>query len=53
MVMVATSGEFNVTVLSTHDTMAECHVAGTLIHWEERMPVNKEMLCFPTDVEVE
>ena len=43
---------FEVVVLSHHNTMAECHVAGTKIQWEERMPVNKEMLCFATDIEV-
>ena len=52
MVQISASHGFEVAVLSEHETMAECHVAGTRIHWEERMPVNKEMLCFATDVEV-
>ena len=52
MVIAEVNGEMTVHVLSDHDTMAQCHVAGTYINWEERMPVNKEMLCFPTDREV-
>jgi hypothetical protein len=50
MVIAEVNGELTVQVLSDHETMAECHVAGTRIKWEERMPVNKEMLCFATDV---
>jgi len=54
LVIVAdVNGEFTVNVMSAHDTMAGCHVAGTYINWEERMPVNKEMLCFPSDVKIE
>jgi len=53
LLVVAVDGEISVQVLSDHQTMAGCHVAGTRIHWEERMPVNKEMLCFATDIEVE
>jgi hypothetical protein len=51
MIIAEVNGELSVQVLSDHKTMAECHVAGTKIQWEERMPVNKEMLCFATDVE--
>ena len=50
MVMAEANGELVVHILSEHETMAHCHVAGTRIQWEERMPVNKEMLCFATDV---
>ena len=53
LLVVAVDGEISVQVLSDHQTMPGCHVAGTRIHWEERMPVNKEMLCFATDIEVE
>ncbi|REJ67645.1 MAG: hypothetical protein DWQ28_06615 [Proteobacteria bacterium] len=52
MVIAEVNGELTVHVLSDHDTMAQCHVAGTYINWEERMPMNKEMLCFPTNIEV-
>lgn len=52
MVIAEVNGELTVQVLSDHRTMAECHVAGTKITWEERMPVNKEMLCFATDIKV-
>lgn len=52
LVIIAADGDIAVNVLSAHETMAECHVAGTYINWEERMPVNKEMLCFPTDQEM-
>lgn len=52
LLIVAVDGEIAVEVLSQHDTMAACHVGGTKIHWEERLPVNQEMLCFPTDQEV-
>ena len=52
MVIAEANGELTVQVLSDHKTMAECHVAGTKIQWEERMPVNKEMLCFATDIKV-
>ncbi len=53
MVTITGNGDFSVEILSDHETMAGCHVAGTRIHWEQRMPVNREMLCFPTDIEVE
>jgi len=52
LMVIAVDGEITVEVLSSHDTMASCHVGGTRIHWEERLPVNQEMLCFPTDQEV-
>lgn len=52
LLVVAVDGEITVEVLSRHDTMAQCHVGGTRIHWEERLPVNQEMLCFPTNQEV-
>ena len=52
LVIVAFDGELTVEVISDHETMAQCHVAGTRINWEERMPVNKELLCFATDIEV-
>jgi len=52
LLVVAVDGDISVEVLSRHDTMAGCHVAGTKIHWEERLPINQEMLCFPTDQEV-
>lgn len=52
MVIAEVNGELTVQVLSDHETMAQCHVAGTKIQWEERMHVNKEMLCFATDVKV-
>lgn len=51
MIIAEVNGELTVHILSEHHTMAHCHVAGTRIQWEERMPVNKEMLCFATDVE--
>jgi|TARA_R100000406_G_scaffold81165_1_gene62779 hypothetical protein len=53
MVVAEVNGELTVHVLSDHETMAHCHVAGTYINWEERMTVNKEMLCFPTDLDIE
>jgi len=52
LVIVAFDGELSVEVVSEHETMAQCHVAGTRIYWEERMPLNKELLCFATDIEV-
>lgn len=52
LVIVAFDGKLSVEVVSDHETMAQCHVAGTRIHWEERMPLNKELLCFATDIEV-
>lgn len=52
LVIVAFDGELSVEVISDHETMAQCHVAGTRVHWEERMPLNKELLCFATDIEV-
>ena len=52
LLVVAIDGDITVNVLSEHETMAGCHVAGTKIHWEKRMPINQEMLCFPTDQEV-
>jgi hypothetical protein len=52
LLVVAVDGDITVNVLSGHETMAQCHVAGTKIHWEQRMPINQEMLCFPTDQEV-
>ena len=52
MVITEVNGELTVQVLSDHEPMAGYHVAGTKIQWEERMPVNKEMLCFATDVKV-
>lgn len=53
MVIASADGEIAVSVLSAHETMAHCHVAGTKINWEERMPINKEMLCFPTEFQFE
>jgi hypothetical protein len=53
MVIAEPNGQINAHVLSAHETMAQCHVAGTYISWEERMPINKEMLCFPTDIDIE
>ena len=44
-VMLLFDGGYSVEVQSEHSTMAECHVAATQIHWEERMPVNKELAC--------
>lgn len=52
MIVASTNGEIAVNVLSEHETMAQCHVAGTKIHWEERLPINQEMICFLTDQEV-
>jgi hypothetical protein len=52
MVIASVDGDLSVKVLSRHDTMAQCHVAGTYINWSERQPINNEMLCFPTDREV-
>lgn len=52
LLVVAIDGDITVNVLSEHETMAGCHVAGTKIHWEERMPINQEMMCFLTDKEV-
>ena len=45
LVMLLFDGGYSVEVQSEHSTMAECHVAATHIHWEERMPVNKELAC--------
>lgn len=53
VIIADVNGEFTVNVMSDHGTMAECHVAGTFLTWEERMPINKEMLCFPTDLDIE
>ncbi len=53
MVVAEVNGEMTVHILSDHETMAQCHVAGTYINWSERMPMNKEMLCFPTDLDIE
>lgn len=52
MIIAEINGEFTVNVLSAHDTIAGCHVAGTFINFEERLPMNREMMCFPTDREV-
>ena len=53
LLIMEADGQITSHVLSAHDTMAECHVAGTYINWEERMPVNKDMLCFATDMKFE
>ena len=53
MVIASGDGEIAVNVLSAHETMAECHVAGTFLTWSERMPVYKEALCFPTEFQFE
>ena len=53
MLVLEADGQITSHVLSAHDTMAECHVAGTYINWEERMPVNKDMLCFATAMKFE
>jgi hypothetical protein len=50
MIIVSADGSITPHILSQHDTMAGCHVAGTRISWEERMPVNKEMVCLATDI---
>jgi hypothetical protein len=52
MVIAEVNGEITVHVLSDHDTMAGCHVAGTRTLWEERQ-ANRELLCFPTDIDIE
>ena len=52
MIIAEINGDMTVHVLSSHDTRAQCHVAGTYINWEERMPINKELMCFPSDREV-
>jgi hypothetical protein len=36
MIIAEVNGELSVQVLSDHKTMAECHVAGTKIQWEEQ-----------------
>ena len=45
LVMVVFNGSFFVEIDSEHETMAECYFASTQIHWEERMPINKELVC--------
>lgn len=48
LLMIVTAvapGEFQNEVLSQHDTISQCHVAATQIHWEEMMAINNEMLC--------
>jgi len=52
LLVMEADGQITSHVLSAQ-TMAECHVAGTYINWEERMPVNKDMLCFATDMKFE
>ena len=45
LVMIVFNGSFFVEIDSEHETMAECYFASTQIHWEERMPINKELVC--------
>ena len=52
MIVASADGEIAVNVLSGHETMAQCHVAGTRTLWEERQ-ANRELLCFPTDIDIE
>jgi len=52
MIVASADGEVAVNVLSDHETMAGCHVAGTKVLWEERQ-INRELLCFPTDIDIE
>lgn len=52
LVQISATHGFHVVVISEHESMADCHVAGTYITWEDRMPVNQDMLCFATDIEV-
>jgi len=49
MIVVEVNGEFTVNMLSDHETMAQCYFASTFIDLDERMPVNQEYLCMPTD----
>lgn len=53
MLVMEADGQITAHILSDHETMANCHVAGTYITWEERMPVNKDMLCFATDMKID
>lgn len=45
LVTVSTPRDFGFNILSEHETISECHVASTYIHWEEQMPINTEALC--------
>ena len=51
LMITITPAGFNVAVLSAHDTIAECHLAATMIHWEDRMPLNQEATCMAADTE--
>ena len=43
---------FEISLLSAHETLADCHVAATYIqHFEERMPINQEAVCMAADKE--
>ena len=43
---------FEISLLSAHETIADCHVAATYIqHFEERMPINQEAVCMAADKE--
>jgi len=52
MVIASVDGELSVEIVSKHETMAQCYFASTLIDFEERKPVNKDLLCFQTEYEV-
>ena len=53
LLVMEADGQITSHILSAHETMAECHVAGTYIQFEDRLPVNKDMLCFGTDIDME
>lgn len=53
MIVAEISGEMTVYVLSDHETMSQCHFAATFIDWSEMMAANKELMCFPTDLDIE
>jgi hypothetical protein len=43
---------FEISLLSAHETIADCHVSATYIqHFEERMPINQEAVCMAADKE--
>ena len=37
--------KFDNRLVSSHDTIAQCHVAMTINGWQERLPENSEAVC--------
>tara|TARA_R110000822_G_scaffold122715_4_gene256978 strand:+ start:1761 stop:1949 length:189 start_codon:yes stop_codon:yes gene_type:complete len=42
-------GKFTTEVQGGFQTISECHVSATKHHWEEAMPVNKELVCMAVE----